>query len=283
MAVGRKRKHAVESGNNNNMGTGKHVKLDDDNDSDEVDTSSQASSDFNSRESGEVSSESPDPSRQARNAWQSDTDSPRKDYAPEKDSSFEEGCDSDHRSDSSDSNKEDSSSASESDDEDDKAGDVEVSDAASTGQPPQRNQTNGKPKKKPVVFVPKPAPRLNKYGDLVCERCTNTGHSDDGCPLLWQTYIPGNNDVKKIPRNEMVVCCYNCGVSSRTVGYAKAHWGDDCPELPSFLRDNPSGVWSAAYADTFVVGAEETGGKWRMGGGGEDFDGRRAALYMDRD
>ncbi|GAB7358676.1 hypothetical protein MBLNU230_g3905t1 [Neophaeotheca triangularis] len=279
-SVGRKRKHVTDSGDST-MATGKHIKLDNnDSDSegqDEVDRSSQASSDFNSRESGQVSSsESPDPSRLAKNAWQSDADSPRKEYKHERPSSPGEEDDNAVQSDSSAG---DSDSASD-DDDDDKD---DTSNSASTGQPPKQHKTNGNPNKAPIKFIPKPAPRLNKYDELVCERCGATGHSGDGCSLLWKTYFPGQNNVTQIPREAMVVSCYNCGISSRAVGHARSHWGDDCPELPAFLRDNPSGLWTAKYADKFVLGVEVSEKGQANLAAGERLAGQRAAFYLDRD
>lgn len=109
--------------------------------------------------------------------------------------------------------------------------------------------------------------------DDPCNVCERTGHVEEECADRWRGFIPNETNSKRIPAHQMLVFCYNCGRSG--------HWGDDCPRLPSYMRDKlrVNGTWSAEWASNFIEGAEKRSD--RVGGRNEEayqldaFDDRR--------
>jgi hypothetical protein len=101
--------------------------------------------------------------------------------------------------------------------------------------------------------------------DDPCDICGDFGHPEELCSGLYCTFNPTPQNIKKIPRAQMRVGCYNCG--------SKWHWGSDCHKLPDFLAHTKGkGVWSEKYASMFILedpskGEEVAGGYGKRDGG----------------
>lgn len=105
-----------------------------------------------------------------------------------------------------------------------------------------------------------------KGGTEPCDVCGEVGHVEEECSRLWRTFDAAGEGsmVHKIAAHEMVTACFNCGRDD--------HWGDDCPELPAFLRRKLGNnrTWSKVYVAKFVQAENaEEGEEW----GGESSDG----------
>jgi len=94
-----------------------------------------------------------------------------------------------------------------------------------------------------------------------CDYCGTVGHIEEECSDLWRSYWPDERTVKKIPRRQMIVACYNCG--------ADDHWGDDCLDLPERLKGKLGtwSCWTKEYADLFIVEDAESRAPDRPRGG----------------
>lgn len=97
--------------------------------------------------------------------------------------------------------------------------------------------------------------RASKPAGLVgdeCDVCGRPGHAEEECAGIWMTSHLAPLG-KKIPEDQMVVSCYNCGRDT--------HWGDDCPALPDFVADFIThDTWSAKNAARYTFKrAEPTG------------------------
>lgn len=80
-----------------------------------------------------------------------------------------------------------------------------------------------------------------------CDTCHGANHIEEECPQLWRSFrIENMNGLNKIPQQQMLVSCYNCG--------SRAHWGNDCPTLPDFLKSmlGTNEIWSSKYASQFA-------------------------------
>ncbi|KXL43167.1 hypothetical protein M433DRAFT_150347 [Acidomyces richmondensis BFW] len=84
-----------------------------------------------------------------------------------------------------------------------------------------------------------------------CDVCGEIGHIEEECSDLWRFYQIQDKDIVKA--KTMITACYNCGRMD--------HWGDDCPKLPSFLKDVRSNnrTWSKKHADRFL---EKSSSQW---------------------
>jgi len=94
-----------------------------------------------------------------------------------------------------------------------------------------------------------------------CDYCGKVGHIEEECSDLWRSYWPDERSVKKIPRRQMIVACYNCG--------ANDHWGDDCLDLPERLKGKLGtwSCWTKEYADLFIIEDAESKALDRPRGG----------------
>lgn len=77
-----------------------------------------------------------------------------------------------------------------------------------------------------------------------CDVCGEIGHVEEECSHLWRFCQIKDEDIVKA--ENMITACYNCGNMD--------HWGDDCPKLPSFLKDlrGNNRTWSRQHADRFL-------------------------------
>ncbi|KAK6602857.1 zinc knuckle domain-containing protein [Botrytis cinerea] len=79
--------------------------------------------------------------------------------------------------------------------------------------------------------------------DIKCNTCQSTSHLEDQCHVIWRSFLPGPNEIKKV-RN-ILAFCYFCG--------RPGHFGPEC----GLYRGKPAsgGIsWSTSNMERFLDG-----------------------------
>jgi hypothetical protein len=88
--------------------------------------------------------------------------------------------------------------------------------------------------------------------EMVCDLCQSKNHIETACHLIWRTFSPKSEEIKKV--RVMTISCYFCG--------GDGHYGPEC----GLNRDAiPSTTWSRSNHSKYVENLSNTMGMSRLG------------------